>query len=300
VRVIRGWKCGDVAALHSEIGAALQFPSYYGENWDACDECITDLEWAPGAWSLLHVPSIEAVVPGNARDFRLFVSVLAYAGRAWAEPRLFRSPLMGNPDVYKHPFNVIVSGSEAGRARSEAVLQEINAQEQVLSLEQATLSLAKQFVARQGIVIGAIRSLRPHFLLADRPDATEVRQAFEFSKIVPQLGTWGEDGEWQYFIHGRGCRLTHTVTGERLEWDAPDDKMFDRHWFMNWLEWRLAQTSVDPALLFLRERLVGITDQRQGLIFAALDELARAGLLSHPVHVNWNKYALKPPHIERR
>lgn len=53
VRVIRGHKCTSYEALHNEIAAALQFPDYYGENWDALDECLGDLDWLPGDWYFL-------------------------------------------------------------------------------------------------------------------------------------------------------------------------------------------------------------------------------------------------------
>jgi hypothetical protein len=39
----RGRKMADRHGLFDEIAAVLQFPSYFGENWDAFDECIGDL-----------------------------------------------------------------------------------------------------------------------------------------------------------------------------------------------------------------------------------------------------------------
>ena len=44
-RRIRGHKAKTTAALFDEFAAALQFPCYFGENWDAFDECLNDLEW---------------------------------------------------------------------------------------------------------------------------------------------------------------------------------------------------------------------------------------------------------------
>jgi hypothetical protein len=42
---IRGKRCTTRASLFQECAAALQFPDYFGDNWDALEECITDLEW---------------------------------------------------------------------------------------------------------------------------------------------------------------------------------------------------------------------------------------------------------------
>ncbi len=31
--------------VREELAEALQFPDYYGKNWDAFDECMCDLDW---------------------------------------------------------------------------------------------------------------------------------------------------------------------------------------------------------------------------------------------------------------
>lgn len=36
------------------IAEALEFPAYFGNNWDALDECLSDMSWAPaGAYALI-------------------------------------------------------------------------------------------------------------------------------------------------------------------------------------------------------------------------------------------------------
>lgn len=42
---IRGARCGDVDEFFKEYSAAFQFPTYFGENWNAWDECACDLDW---------------------------------------------------------------------------------------------------------------------------------------------------------------------------------------------------------------------------------------------------------------
>jgi RNAse (barnase) inhibitor barstar len=46
-RVIRGHKATTKPAFLDECAAAWQFPYYFGENWDALEECLTDLQWLP-------------------------------------------------------------------------------------------------------------------------------------------------------------------------------------------------------------------------------------------------------------
>ncbi len=42
---LRGELCESATAFFREISAAMRFPYYFGWNWNAFDECITDLEW---------------------------------------------------------------------------------------------------------------------------------------------------------------------------------------------------------------------------------------------------------------
>ena len=45
VSYIRGRFCETVDDFYREISASMRFPHYFGWNWAAFDECITDLEW---------------------------------------------------------------------------------------------------------------------------------------------------------------------------------------------------------------------------------------------------------------
>jgi RNAse (barnase) inhibitor barstar len=43
-----GARFKDVEDLLLEIAQALQFPDYFGVNWDALDECLRDMSWWDG------------------------------------------------------------------------------------------------------------------------------------------------------------------------------------------------------------------------------------------------------------
>ena len=45
VGCIQGAYCETLDGFFRTVSAALRFPDYFGMNWDAFDECITDLEW---------------------------------------------------------------------------------------------------------------------------------------------------------------------------------------------------------------------------------------------------------------
>lgn len=45
VRFVRGRKANTRAGCFDEFAAALQFPPYFGANWDAFSDCLGDLAW---------------------------------------------------------------------------------------------------------------------------------------------------------------------------------------------------------------------------------------------------------------
>ena len=71
----------DQEALLERIAGALHFPSWFGGNWDALEDCLTDLSWArAGGYVLLFEEA------GNlpADEAGILVDVLASAAAHWA------------------------------------------------------------------------------------------------------------------------------------------------------------------------------------------------------------------------
>ncbi len=66
VRFLRGQKMQTAPQLFDEFAAALQFPYYFGENWNALLECLTDLEWLPDGACILMI--LNANSAPRARD----------------------------------------------------------------------------------------------------------------------------------------------------------------------------------------------------------------------------------------
>jgi RNAse (barnase) inhibitor barstar len=68
LRELDGRAIADESALLASLGKALDFPDYYGENWDAFEECLRDigefrpegcvlvLRHARGLWN--HLPRV--------------------------------------------------------------------------------------------------------------------------------------------------------------------------------------------------------------------------------------------------
>lgn len=109
VRMLRGHKMRSEGALIDEVGAALQFPLYFGENWDALDECIADVEWLPARLGyVMYVLRAREVLADEARDsLGVLVRVLETANNEWAT-----EVALGEPwDRPAMPFRVVLQAS---------------------------------------------------------------------------------------------------------------------------------------------------------------------------------------------
>jgi hypothetical protein len=84
-RALRGPKMTTLGGFYAEVGAALQFPDYFGENWAAFDECLTDLAWlrGPAIVLLVTVANLLFRVEGFDSLPTLF-KIAQSAGKAWA------------------------------------------------------------------------------------------------------------------------------------------------------------------------------------------------------------------------
>ena len=67
------------ALLMKSIAAALEFPDWFGENWDALEDCLSDLSWREAAG---HALVFEQAKVGD--DFGVLVDVLGSAAEYWA------------------------------------------------------------------------------------------------------------------------------------------------------------------------------------------------------------------------
>lgn len=83
VRMLRGKRCATKRGLFQEWGAALQFPYYFGENWDAFEECINDLEWLPARAYILAVTHADRLL-SEGPDLATLVQILGAASTRWA------------------------------------------------------------------------------------------------------------------------------------------------------------------------------------------------------------------------
>ncbi|WP_369744483.1 barstar family protein [Paenarthrobacter sp. AMU7] len=114
VRTLRGRKMRERQSLMDEVGAALQFPSYFGENWDALDECLSDLDWMLPVTSLaLLIQDAEQVLADeNPDQLQIFVSLLRNAISTFAEA-VELGEVWDRPPI---PFHVVLQADPKAAA----------------------------------------------------------------------------------------------------------------------------------------------------------------------------------------
>jgi hypothetical protein len=83
-RICRGQKMRTRPRLFDEFAAALQFPSYFGENWDALDECLNDLDWlGGGAYLLMITEADQVLIDEDPHQARILGGLLQNAHTEW-------------------------------------------------------------------------------------------------------------------------------------------------------------------------------------------------------------------------
>jgi hypothetical protein len=61
----------------------MQFPDYFGMNWDALDECLRDLEWLSGEGYVLFIHNAEQFWKKSPRIAGKFLELWIFAAEEW-------------------------------------------------------------------------------------------------------------------------------------------------------------------------------------------------------------------------
>ncbi|RIK33770.1 MAG: barnase inhibitor [Chloroflexi bacterium] len=80
-----GAKVRDKKSFLAKAARALNFPAYFGHNWDAFEECVNDLSWAPASGYILLFQAPERLVKNARADWEIAVEILSTAIENWNE-----------------------------------------------------------------------------------------------------------------------------------------------------------------------------------------------------------------------
>jgi RNAse (barnase) inhibitor barstar len=108
VKEFHGRKCHTKAGLLGEFARVLDFPSYFGKNWDAFEECVTDLQWLPTPGYLFVITEADQVLPDHDEEYETFITILEESGKVWGSEQDVR------PEI---PFHVLLAVAERQQSK---------------------------------------------------------------------------------------------------------------------------------------------------------------------------------------
>lgn len=109
LRVVHGKKCTTPAGVFTEFARALEFPDYFGHNWDALEECLADLEWLPAKGYVVLITDARSVIPDNDEEYETLLEILSDAGEAWSKGQ--------TADGRRAPFHVFFGVSQQDKTK---------------------------------------------------------------------------------------------------------------------------------------------------------------------------------------
>ena len=123
LRIIQGAKCRTTDSLLTECARALDFPDYFGHNWDALEECLIDLEWLSAKGYVLLITDAGGVLSDDEEEYETFLEILRDAGEAWGTGQV------GMGARRATPFHALFAVSEREKAkRAHWGMNEIHAE----------------------------------------------------------------------------------------------------------------------------------------------------------------------------
>ena len=72
-----------VQGVFDEFAAAFQFPYYFGENWPAFKECLTDLSWLPASAYVVCISKADQLLADSGPSFEVLIRNLISVARGW-------------------------------------------------------------------------------------------------------------------------------------------------------------------------------------------------------------------------
>lgn len=99
-----------LSGLFDEFAAALQFPIYFGENMDAFDECMADLEYLPAGegYVMVILEPDQVLADAEVERFVQLLGSLKAAATEWARP-VDLGEWWDRPAI---PFHVVLAGGQ--------------------------------------------------------------------------------------------------------------------------------------------------------------------------------------------
>lgn len=85
--VLDGRSMKTLDGLFDEFSRVLSFPEYFGRNFNALSECLSDLAWLDCTTFVIFIAEGWMVLEDEALDvFQGLINILATVGNEWSQP----------------------------------------------------------------------------------------------------------------------------------------------------------------------------------------------------------------------
>ena len=82
---IEGKNISRKEQLLNHAATVMHFPAHFGDNWDALEECLTDLEWIDGDGYVIYYDHIDGLLSAHPDQFETLVEILRDSVKSWKE-----------------------------------------------------------------------------------------------------------------------------------------------------------------------------------------------------------------------
>lgn len=106
-------------AFFAAVSMALNFPDYFGMNWEAFRDCLTDLCWLPTDLYLIVFKNADQLLVDEPAERASFLRIISIAAEEWSVP-VALGEWWDRPTI---PFHVVLDGGVSGW--SSELLREI-------------------------------------------------------------------------------------------------------------------------------------------------------------------------------
>ncbi|WP_458119810.1 barstar family protein [Paenibacillus sp. Z6-24] len=102
VTFLDGENCRTIDGVFEEFNEKFSFPSYFGWNWNALEECLSDLDWLNAQGHLVCMGNAEQLLYLSDNDLSAILDILKITALEWSNGRQYCVP--EQPPM---PFKVI-------------------------------------------------------------------------------------------------------------------------------------------------------------------------------------------------
>ena len=80
---LEGQEIHDKDQFLKQVALALSFPEYFGNNWDAFSDCLTDMSWHETDGFVILYDHFDSLAKHSPRDFEMALDIFKESEEFW-------------------------------------------------------------------------------------------------------------------------------------------------------------------------------------------------------------------------